>query len=104
YVGTDAARDIIQGELETTTSAMFAYRHFWTDYTRSSVFFGHTSTEREQTDRSHVGVNLFTNLTQALTLGVELGRYQIEDHNSSAHPNAQQGKSNYAQLSIQLQL
>ncbi|UXM82281.1 hypothetical protein N7V09_00890 [Shewanella seohaensis] len=49
-------------------------------------------------------MNLFTNLTQALTLGIEVGRYQIEDNNSSAHPNAQQGKSNYAQLSIQLQL
>ncbi|MEL4243405.1 hypothetical protein [Shewanella xiamenensis] len=104
YVGTDAARDIIEGELETSTSAMFAYRHFWTDYTRSTLFFGHTRTEREQTDRSHVGVNLFTNLTQALTLGIEVGRYQIEDNNSSAHPYAQQGMANYAQLSMQLQL
>lgn len=104
YVGTDAARDIIQGKIETSTSAMFAYRHFWTDYTRSSVFFGYTSTEIEQTDRSHFGVNVFTNLTRALTLGVEVGRYQIEDNNNSLHPNAEQGVANYAQISMQFQL
>ena len=96
YVGTDAARDIIQGELETSKSAMFAYRHFWTDYTRSTIFVGQTRTEREQTDCSHVGENLFTNFTQVLTLGVEVVRYQIEDNNSSAYPFAQQGMANYA--------
>lgn len=96
YVGTDTARDIIQGELETSKSAMFAYRHFWTDYTRSTIFVGQTRTEREQTDCSHVGENLFTNLTQVLTLGVEVVRYQIEDNNSSAYPFAQQAMANYA--------
>ncbi|MCZ4338271.1 hypothetical protein [Shewanella colwelliana] len=105
YVGTDAARDIINGELETTTAAMFAYRHFWTERTRSSLFYGRTKTDVEATDRAHIGLNVFTNLTPALVLGFEVGRYQINDANSSYHENAPaQGASNYAQLSMQFHL
>ncbi|WOT04917.1 DcaP family trimeric outer membrane transporter [Shewanella youngdeokensis] len=105
YVGTDAARDIVNGKVETTTSAMFAYRHFWTERTRSSLFYGRTVTEVEQTDRAHIGANIFTNLTPALALGLELGRYQINDDLSAytLQPVAQ-GASNYAQLSLQFHL
>ena len=105
YVGTDAARDIINGELETTTAAMFAYRHFWTERTRSSLFYGRTKTDVEATDRSHMGLNVFTNLTPALVMGFELGRYQIDD---TIRPYYEalpaQGASNYAQLSMQFHL
>ena len=105
YVGTDAARDIINGELETTRSAMVAYRHFWTHATRSSLFYGHTITEVEQTDRFHIGANIFTNLTPVLALGFELGRYQIDDQLSAySQQGATQGSSNYAQLSLQFYL
>ena len=105
YVGTDAARDIINGELETTRSAMVAYRHFWTHATRSSLFYGHTTTEVEQTDRFHIGANIFTNLTPVLALGFELGRYQIDDQLSAySQQGATQGSSNYAQLSLQFYL
>ncbi|WP_220768275.1 DcaP family trimeric outer membrane transporter [Shewanella sp. MBTL60-007] len=105
YVGTDAARDMIDGEIETTTSAMFAYRHFWSERTRSSLFYGHTITEEEQSNRFHAGVNLFTNLTPALALGFELGRYQIDDGVSPYEDGtAPQGASNYAQLSLQFHI
>ena len=105
YVGTDAARDIINGELETTRSAMVAYRHFWTHATRSSLFYGHTTTEVEQTDRFHIGANIFTNLTPVLALGFELGRYQIDDQLSAySQQGATQGSANYAQLSLQFYL
>ncbi|MCL1147587.1 DcaP family trimeric outer membrane transporter [Shewanella marinintestina] len=105
YVGTDAARDMINGKVETTTSAMFAYRHFWSEHMRSSLFYGRTITEEEQTDRFHTGVNLFTNLTPALAVGVEVGRYQIADKiNPYTGVSAPQGTSNYAQLSLQLHI
>ncbi|MFT5789635.1 MAG: hypothetical protein ACI8SJ_001753 [Shewanella sp.] len=105
YVGTDAARDIVNGEIETTTSAMFAYRHFWNQRTRSSLFYGRTITEVEQTDRFHIGANIFTNLTPVLALGFEVGRYQISDELSAyTLQPAAQGSSNYAQLSLQFYL
>lgn len=105
YVGTDAARDMINGVIEQTTSAMFAYRHFWTERTRSSVFYGHTITKEEQTDRFHAGVNVFTNLTPVLALGFEVGRYQIDDeHNPYTNAPSPQGGSNYAQLSLQFHI
>lgn len=105
YVGTDAARDIVNGEVETTLSAMFSYRHFWTERTRSSLFYGRTTTEIEQTDRFHIGANIFTNLTPVLALGFEVGRYQISDELSAyTLQPAAQGSSNYVQLSLQFYL
>ncbi|WP_299798313.1 hypothetical protein [uncultured Shewanella sp.] len=105
YVGTDAARDIIRGEIETTSSAMFAYRHFWGETTRSSIFYGHTRTEVEQTERAHFGVNLFTNLTPALNVGVEVGRYRIDDKGDSWPDMPEQtGQSNYAQFTLQFHI
>ncbi|AZG35771.1 MULTISPECIES: DcaP family trimeric outer membrane transporter [Shewanella] len=105
YVGTDAAKDIIQGEIETTSSAMLAYRHFWSETTRSTIFYGHTRTQVEQTDRSHFGVNLFTNLTPALKVGVELGHYQISDNQYSwSNTQTQTGQSHYAQFTLQFHI
>lgn len=105
YVGTDAAKDIIDGELETSTSMMFAYRHFWNEHLRSSLFYGRTSTQVEQTVRNHLGINIFTNLTRELEVGFEFGRYQIEDNTPEFNPTeSPQGSSNYAQLSLQFHL
>ncbi|MGL5393243.1 MAG: hypothetical protein ACRDA8_18000 [Shewanella sp.] len=104
YVGTNAARDIVLGELETSTSAMVAYRHFWTDSLRSTLFYGRTRTAVEHTDRSHIGLNLFTNLTQALSLGLEVGRYSLDDQPTEPLHYASQGASRYVQLSLQFYL
>lgn len=102
YVGTDAAKDIINGEVETTLSAMIAYRHFWGHRLRSTLFFGHTATEVEQTRRQHIGVNIFTNLTPELTLGFEIGQYAINDKSPSYNDlSVSNGHSEYAQLSMQ---
>lgn len=100
YVGTTAAKDIVNGELETTTSGTIAYRHFWTESTRSSLFYGRSSTEIEKTDRAQYGVNIFTNLTTELKMGLELGRYEVMDSEVSFKPNAN-GASNYAQFTMQ---
>ncbi|CAM4191034.1 hypothetical protein [Shewanella aquimarina] len=104
YVGTDAARDIIEGEIETSLSGMFAYRHFWSERSRSTLFYGRTTTEAEQTDRYHWGVNLFTDLTPALSVGVEFGRYEIQDASTDTTAPSPRGASNYAQLSMQFSL
>lgn len=102
YVGTDAAKDIIDGELETTLSAMMAYRHFWTHRLRSTVFIGHTTTEIERTRRNHFGANIFTNLTPELSVGFEVGQYAINDKSPSySNELVDTGQSQYAQLSMQ---
>jgi hypothetical protein len=100
YVGTVAAKDIANGEVETTTSGMIAYRHFWNSEMRSTLFYGRTVTDVEKTDRFHYGVNLFTNLTKELVMGLELGRYEVldDDNSFSTHNNC---ASNYAQFTMQ---
>ncbi|KPZ73111.1 hypothetical protein AN944_00259 [Shewanella sp. P1-14-1] len=102
YVGTDAAKDIIEGELETTLSAMAAYRHFWDHNWRTSLFIGHTATEVQRSRRTHVGVNLFTNLTPELSVGVEVGQYAINDKaRLESTELVENGQSQYLQLSMQ---
>ena len=61
YVGVAAATDLVGEEAEESTSVMAAYRHFWTDDTRSSVFYGNTTTDLSDRDRSHWGINIFKN-------------------------------------------
>ncbi|WNC72318.1 DcaP family trimeric outer membrane transporter [Thalassotalea psychrophila] len=92
YVGVTAATDIYNGEVEESTSYLLAYRHFWTEDTRSSVFIGNTTTEESDRDRSHYGVNVFKNYTPELSFGVELGSYDMDDDNVDA-------SSMYAQFS-----
>lgn len=90
YVGVTASRDLIANEVEETTSVMVAYRHFWNEDIRSTVFYGNTTTELSDNDRTHVGVNLFKNYTKELSFGVEVGNYEIDE--------AASGDSNYLQL------
>ncbi|WP_245595539.1 hypothetical protein [Ferrimonas kyonanensis] len=100
YVGTGAATDISYGELETTTAAMVAYRHFWGDSLRSTVFYGRTRTEVARSDRAHWGINLFSNLTRELVVGVEAGQYRVMD-SSNPWQHADQGDAGYGQLTAQ---
>jgi hypothetical protein len=94
YVGVTAATDIVGEEVEDVTSVMVAYRHFWTDDVRSSVFYGNTTTDLTDRDRSHWGVNIFKNYTKQLSFGFEIGNFEIDDAGTS-----NDGDSNYAQLS-----
>lgn len=84
YVGTTAATDLVGEEAEESTSVMFAYRHFWTEETRSTLFYGNTTTELSDRDRSHYGINLFKNFTPKLSFGIEAGKYVVDDQNADS--------------------
>ena len=108
YVGVVASTDVAQNsagqwEAEDTTSVMVAYRHFWTETLRSSVFYGNTTTDLRDTDRSHVGVNLFKNVTKQLSFGIEVGNFEMAN-TASASGNTAGGDSNYVQFSTKFVL
>ncbi|MCW8832972.1 MAG: porin [Colwellia sp.] len=90
YVGVVAARDLVGEEAEETTSFMVAYRHFWTEDMRSTVFYGSTDADLANTKRNHVAVNLFKNYTKQLSFGVEIGNFEMDEVSKD---------SNYLQLS-----
>ena len=84
YVGTTASTDLVGENVEESTSMMFAYRHFWSKDTRSSLFYGNTTTEFSDRDRSHYGINLFKNYTPKLSFGLEAGKYVVDDQNADS--------------------
>lgn len=79
YVGVTAATDVYNGEVEETTSYMAAYRHYWNEDVRSSIFYGYIETEESDRERSQVGVNIFKNYTPDLSFGFEIGQYSMDD-------------------------
>lgn len=108
YVGVTASTDAARNsdgkvEAEETQSIMVAYRHFWTETLRSSVFYGNTTTENRDTDRSHFGVNLFKNITKQLSFGIEVGNFEMANTASSSG-NTMGGDSNYVQFSTKFDL
>jgi len=84
YVGVVAARDLVGEKAEKTTSFMMAYRHFWTDDMRSTVFYGSTDADLADTKRNHVAVNLFTNVTKQLSFGAEIGNFEMDELNKDS--------------------
>lgn len=64
YIGVTASTDMVGEEVEDTTAIMVAYRHFWTEDIRSSVFYGNTQTDESDCDCTHWGVNVFKNYTK----------------------------------------
>jgi hypothetical protein len=90
YVGVVAARDLVGEQVEETTSYMVAYRHFWTEDMRSTVFYGSTDADVANTKRNHVAVNLFKNITKQLSFGIEVGNFEMDEVGKS---------SDYLQLS-----
>ena len=95
YVGVAAQKDLINGEVETSVSYMAAYRHYWSDTTRSSVFYGNITTDESDIDHTHWGVNVFKNITPKLSYGVEFGNFEMAEVDAD---------SNYAQLSVKYAL
>ncbi|MCL1048481.1 porin [Shewanella abyssi] len=95
YVGVGAASDLIGEEVESTTSYLAAYRHYWTDTLRSTVLYGRVETDIADAERSQWSVNLFQNLTPQLAIGIEVGNFEIGD---------QDVDSDYAQLSFRYAL
>ncbi len=90
YVGVVTARDLVGEEVEETTSFMAAYRHFWTDDMRSTIFYGSTDADLADAKRNHLAVNLFKNYTKQLSFGIEVGNFEMSEINKD---------SNYLQLS-----
>lgn len=95
YVGVVAARDLVGEQVEKTTSVLVAYRHFWTKDIRSNVFYGNTTTDVANADRTHWGVNVFKSFTPHLSFGFEVGNFKMADKNAD---------SNYAQVSAKFAL
>jgi len=83
YVGTVAVPDIItvdgETKVEEGTSFTLAYRHFWNDATRSTFFYGNSTTDLGDRDRTHWGVNVITSVTSKLKTGVEFGEYSQDE-------------------------
>ena len=84
YVGVVAARDLVGEEVEETTSYMVAYRHFWTEDIRSTAFYGNTTTDVSDADRTHWGVNVFKNYTKELSFGLEVGNFESADQDADS--------------------
>ena len=79
YIGVTASTDMVGEEVEETTAVMVAYRHFWTDDVRSSFFYGNTTTDLTDRDRTHWGVNIFKNYTKQLSFGFEVGNFEMDE-------------------------
>lgn len=95
YVGVVAARDLVGEKVEKTTSVLVAYRHFWTNDIHSNAFYGHTTTDIANADRTHWAVNIFKSYTPHLSFGFEIGNFKMADKNVD---------SNYAQISAKFVL
>ena len=70
------------GDIHKTQAYNVAYRHFWSERWRSSLFYGASEIDAIEVDRSHWGFNLIKNITQTLSLGGEIGNYKTESGNS----------------------
>ncbi|WP_299266428.1 DcaP family trimeric outer membrane transporter [uncultured Psychrosphaera sp.] len=93
YVGVAAATDLVGEEVEESSSFMVAYRHFWTEAVRSSVFYGNITTTESDVDRSHWGVNIFKNYTPKFSVGAEIGNFEMAEADAD---------SSYMQVSAKL--
>jgi len=93
YVGIAASQGLVGGEFETQTSYSFAYRHYWDDNDRSSIYVGSVDTELSNHKRSQWGVNYFKGFTKQLSVGVEYGQFIMDDDDSQKY------SSDFLQLS-----
>ncbi|WP_338027083.1 DcaP family trimeric outer membrane transporter [Colwellia maritima] len=84
YVGVVAARDLVGEKAEDTTSFMVAYRHFWSEDMRSTIYYGSTDADLADTKRNHVAVNLFKDYTKQLSFGVEVGNFEMDEVSKSS--------------------
>lgn len=75
----DLAKD---GDIHKTQAYTLAYRHFWTETWRSSLYYGDVKIDELDVERNHWGLNLIKNITQHFSLGGEVGRYQTESAES----------------------
>ncbi len=79
YVGVVSAFDLVGQEVEETDAYLVAYRHFWTEDTRSTVAYGHAEADISGMESTQWSINVMKNLTKQLTVGVEVGNYSRDD-------------------------
>ena len=85
YVGTTLATDIVvdpvngETKVEETTAWYVAYRRVWNEDFRSTVFYANGETDILGHDRSHYAANLIKQVTPKMIIGVELGKYVVDD-------------------------
>lgn len=90
YVAAGLTPDIVENpisgvtQVEETTAFALAYRHFWNETLRSTLYYGAAKTDILQRERSHWGLNLVQSVTTRLDVGVELGEYAIDDQGLEA--------------------
>lgn len=100
YVAAGMTPDVVKAAnnetvVEETTAYTVAYRHFWDDNLRTSVFYGSSETDTLERERTHWGVNLIKNVEDNLKVGAEFGNYAIDDAGIDSID------SNYLQFSAQ---
>lgn len=82
YVGLSLAFDAVPTasgtQLEDTEAYTMGYRHFWKDSWRSTLYYGHAETDLTNKEITQWGVNLMKNVTKQLSIGVEVGNYDME--------------------------
>jgi hypothetical protein len=93
YVGAVVSKGLVNGEYEDQTAFLVAYRHFWNEGDRSTVYYGSIDTDLSNKKRNHFGVNYFKSLTKHLSAGVEYGRFTQDDDGAATI------SSDYFQLS-----
>ncbi|WP_158970137.1 DcaP family trimeric outer membrane transporter [Paraglaciecola sp. L3A3] len=85
YAGITLATDIVvdpisnETKTEDTTAWYVGYRRMWSDEYRSTIFYGNGETDILGHDRSHYAVNLIRQYTPNMIIGVELGKYVVDD-------------------------
>lgn len=99
YVAAALTPDIVTNSndevvVEQTTAFTVAYRHFWNDTMRSTAYYGAAETDVQKLKRNHMAVNFISDINERMNIGVELGRYSIED---ASIPNI---NSKYLQFSL----
>ncbi|MCG7531506.1 porin [Psychrobium sp. MM17-31] len=93
YVGVVASQGLVNGEYEDQTAFTVAYRHFWNEGDRSTIYYGSVDTDLSNKNRSQFGVNYFKALTNKLSVGMEYGRFTQDDD------GAEEVSSDYLQIS-----
>jgi hypothetical protein len=69
----------------------------WNEDYRSTIFYANGETDILDHDRSHYAVNLIRQYTPKMTIGVEFGKYVVDD--AGLHLN-----SSYLQTSVKFTL
>ncbi len=81
--GANINDDAIDGDIYDVHAYTLAYRHVWASDLHSSLYYGGLIIDDIDADRQHIGINLIKNLTDDLSVGVEVGNYDTETADSN---------------------